>query len=198
MESKRSLPVLLLFMILIRPVAAQNLLTYQGRLISSSQPANGNYDFRFLLTDASTNGNSVGLSFTVSPVPVSNGLFTTTVSFGSGAFDGSPRWLEIAVRTNGGTGPYTTLTPRQPITFAPYAAFATSAANLAAGATLSGNGAALTNLTGSSIQPGTITSAQLSPATWQLATGPASNALAMVTTTYSGRDDLNRCLGLTP
>jgi len=50
---------------------------------------------------------------------ISNGLFAVTLDFG-GVFDGSARWLEIAVRTNGG-GAFVALSPRQPITATPYA-----------------------------------------------------------------------------
>ena len=53
-------------------------------------------------------------------------------------FDGSPRWLEIAVRTNGRSGPYTVLNPRQPLTATPYAAFAQAAATARTAASLTG------------------------------------------------------------
>ena len=52
---------------------------------------------------------------------VSNGLFTVTLDFGSVPFDGSNRWLDIGVRTNGGGDSFATLNPRQPITSTPYA-----------------------------------------------------------------------------
>ena len=52
---------------------------------------------------------------------VSNGLFTVTLDFGSVPFDGSNRWLDIGVRTNGGGDSFASLNPRQPITSAPYA-----------------------------------------------------------------------------
>ena len=41
---------------------------------------------------------------------VSNGLFTLTLDFGAGVFDGSERWLEIAVRPGTSAGGYTALT----------------------------------------------------------------------------------------
>ncbi len=58
-----------------------------------------------------------------------NGLFTTTLSFGS-VFNGAAYWLEIGVRTNGSTGSFTILSPRQAITPTPYAITANSASNL--------------------------------------------------------------------
>src|SRR6267142_2553741 len=113
--------------------------TYQGRLVEGSNPANGSYDLQFGLADAVTNGNHVGITLTKAPLAVSNGLFSVTLDFGSALFDGSGRWLEIAVRTNGSTGPYTVLAPRQPITASPYvlrantAAYAEVASSVASG-----------------------------------------------------------------
>jgi hypothetical protein len=101
--------------------------TYQGRLQDNGQPANGIYDLCFSLAAAETNGTYVGPSLTNAPVQVDGGLFTVLLDFGTGAFDGAPRWLEIGVRTNGSMDPYTLLTPRQPITAAPYALFAGTA-----------------------------------------------------------------------
>ena len=51
---------------------------------------------------------------------VTNGLFTVTLDFGTAAFQGDARWLQIAVRPTGG-GSYTTLAPRQALTATPYA-----------------------------------------------------------------------------
>ena len=52
-------------------------------------------------------------------VVVSNGLFTVTLDFGTGVFNGDARWLDIAVKTNSAGG-FTTLMPRQPLTPSPY------------------------------------------------------------------------------
>ena len=95
--------------------------TYQGRLFDQGTAANGNYDLQFSVFDAATVGNQLGTSLTNSTVAVSNGLFTVNLDFGPGAFDGSARWLEIAARTNGSSGSFTTLAPRQAITSTPYA-----------------------------------------------------------------------------
>src|SRR6185369_16902982 len=66
---------------------------------------------------------------TNSATPVSNGMFTVVMDFGSGVFTGPDRWLEIAVRPSGGGG-FTPLTPRQLLMPAPYAIMANSASNL--------------------------------------------------------------------
>ena len=88
--------------------------THQGRLNDSSVPANGLYDLRFSVYDASANGNQAGGSITNPATGVTNGLFTVTLDFG-GIFSGTNYWLDIGVRTNG-AGAFTTLMPRQPLT----------------------------------------------------------------------------------
>ncbi len=95
--------------------------TYQGRLTDGGNPANGTYDFQFKLFDAASGGTQVGSTVTVDDVTVTDGLFTVQLDFDSGAFDGNARWLEIGVRPGSSTGSYTTLSPRQALTPAPYA-----------------------------------------------------------------------------
>ena len=104
--------------------------TYQGQLSSSNAPANGIYDFRFRLFDAGS--NVVSAPLTNSSVGVTNGSFIVTLNFGATIFDGSDRWLQIAVRAFGDTNAYTALSPLQQITSTPYAIRAinaTSASN---------------------------------------------------------------------
>jgi hypothetical protein len=95
--------------------------TYQGSLTDGSNPANGAYDFEFKLYDAASGGSQVGSTVASNDVNVSDGLFTVELGFGSNVFTGDARWLEIGVRGGSETGAYTTLTPRQPLTAAPYA-----------------------------------------------------------------------------
>src|SRR5438034_1646878 len=101
--------------------------TYQGRLQQNGVAASGNYDLQFILRDAATGGGQVGSPVVLAPVPVTNGLFTVTLDFGSAAFDGNPRWLEVGVRTNGSLAAYEPLSPAQPLTAAPYALIAGAA-----------------------------------------------------------------------
>ena len=61
----------------------------------------------------------MGGTFTNAAVPLTNGLFTVSLDFGN-QFPGADRWLEIGVRTNGGGGAFTTLSPRQMVTPIPY------------------------------------------------------------------------------
>src|SRR5262249_14752819 len=65
---------------------------------------------------------------TQSATTVNNGEYTVVLDFGA-ALDGSARWLEIAVQTNGGAG-FNTLSPRQPLFAVPHAVVANSASNL--------------------------------------------------------------------
>ncbi len=124
----------ILFLAAALNLAAQGTaISYQGRLNVSGTPANTNYDFRFAVFNAPTNGTLVSVWLTNNAVPVSNGLFTVILDFGSGVFDGTSNgsndWLDIAVCAVGVTS-FTELTPRQPILPVPYALFATSASNL--------------------------------------------------------------------
>jgi hypothetical protein len=108
-------------------------ISYQGQLNDSGSPANTNYDFRFAVFSAPTNGSQVSAWLTNSDVPVANGLFRVTLEFAPGVFNGTSNgsndWLDVAVRLAGTTS-FTPLTPRQPILPVPYALFATSASNL--------------------------------------------------------------------
>ncbi len=96
--------------------------TYQGRLNEGGQAANGLYDVRFAVFDASATGGLVAGPVTNAATVASNGLFLVTLDFGP-VFDGNARWLEIGVRTNGGTA-FITLSPRRELTPAPYAILA--------------------------------------------------------------------------
>jgi hypothetical protein len=98
--------------------------TYNGKLNASGVPANGSYDLRFTLYDASTNGDVMG-ALTNTATGVSDGLFLVTLDFG-GVFSGSNYWLEVAARTNG-SGAFSVLSPRQPILPTPYAIYSNKA-----------------------------------------------------------------------
>jgi hypothetical protein len=127
---------LALICLLIKLCAAESLyaqgtaFTYQGRLNDGGSPAGGSYDLTFTIYD-STNipGNVIAGPITNSATLVSNGLFTTTLDFGSNVFNGNAAWLEIGVRTNGNAA-FATLSPRQQLTPTPYAMFANTASNL--------------------------------------------------------------------
>ncbi len=137
--------------------------TYQGQLQNNGSLASGSYDLTFTLFATNTGGVPIALPVTNSAAAVSNGLFTTTIDFGPGAFTGGSNWLEIAVSSNGANS-FTTLAPRQQLTPVPYAIMAenVSGGGLASGTygnavtfnnaansftgSYSGNGGGLTNL----------------------------------------------------
>jgi hypothetical protein len=99
-------------------------ITYQGRLSDGGVAANGSYDLRFILYDALNGGAQVGTIVSVENVGVTDGFFTTTLDFGAGVFSGDARYVEVGVRPGASIGNYTILSPRQPVTPAPYALFA--------------------------------------------------------------------------
>lgn len=98
--------------------------TYQGQLKRGGTSVTDSCDFVFGLWDAQSDGNQIGGSIEQLGVSVENGLFQVELNLPPASFDGGDRWLEIAVRCPGtGTsgGAFTTLSPRERITFAPYA-----------------------------------------------------------------------------
>jgi hypothetical protein len=101
--------------------------TYQGRLTDAGGPVNGTCNFRFRLYSAASGGTLLGTD-TVNGMPVTDGYFGVVLNdngeFGGNAFNGQARWLEI--RVNCGSGD-TDLSPRQPLTAAPYAHYALNA-----------------------------------------------------------------------
>jgi hypothetical protein len=105
----------------VQAQAVSTAFTYQGRLTDGGSPANGEYDFRFMLYDAATAGSQVGSTVLKGNTDVTDGLFTVELDFGSGIFTGGARYLAIGVRPGSSTGAYTTLLPRQALTPAPYA-----------------------------------------------------------------------------
>ena len=115
--------------VLARPTTQSNAFAYQGVLKSGGAAVNGNVDLQFKLFDAASAGNQIGSTLAVNAVVVAGGVFTSSLDFGALAFNGEERWLEIAVASpaGGGIGPFTTLTPRQKLASAPYAAYALSA-----------------------------------------------------------------------
>ena len=115
--------------------------TYQGRVTDNGAAANGSYDLQFTIYDALAGGSQMGGPLTSTATAVSNGLFTVTLDFGADVFNGSARWLDIGVRTNG-PGAFTTLIPRNSITPTPYAIYAANAGSAATATTATTAGSA--------------------------------------------------------
>ncbi|MEK6676892.1 MAG: tail fiber domain-containing protein [Planctomycetota bacterium] len=113
----------------IAPVSAQLLdttFTYQGRLRhmenNAAQEVTSVCDFEVNLCAADTGACMLGFQ-SLPNEQVAGSIFALELDFGSNAFDGNERWLEVAVQCPlppfNDTG-FTTL-PRQRITAAPYA-----------------------------------------------------------------------------
>ncbi len=97
--------------------------TYQGQLKNSGSAVNGLCQMAFRLYDnPSASTNLIGSPITTT-VPVTNGLFTVGLNFGSNAFNSNGRWLDIQVNC---TGTFVPLS-RQALTPAPNALYASNA-----------------------------------------------------------------------
>jgi Chaperone of endosialidase len=95
--------------------------TYQGKLQLSGAAVTGTADFQFRLFDSSTGGVQIGSTVSFNNVSLVDGLFTSRIDFGTNAFNGDARHLEIAVRSPAGSGSFVILTPRQRLSAVPYA-----------------------------------------------------------------------------
>src|SRR5687767_7252546 len=110
---KNVLAIFLSFACTLSGFAQTSTFTYQRRLNNNTAAANGFYDLRFTVYDALTNGTVIGSTITKSGTPVTNGLFTVELDFGSNVFSGSACWLQIAVQTNSAGNNFSSLHPRQ-------------------------------------------------------------------------------------
>jgi len=169
--------------------------TYQGFLGENGVPAAGVYDLQFGIYDLETGGTAVGGPLTNNATAVSNGLFTVTLDFGSGVFDGGGRWLEVGVVTNGGRV-FDTLSPRQQINSTPYAMRALTVGSNAlasyAGAvsltnpsnTFAGDGSALSNISVTTL--GGLSASNF----WRLGGNAGTTAGADYATIAGGRENV--------
>jgi hypothetical protein len=135
--NSRTLPAVALSICIGMVRAAEpipNSFSYQGHLAQNGESANGAFDLRFSMFNVATGGSPSFGTITLANTSISNGIFSTYLDFGPGAFDGSARWLEIGARPSGSLAPFTVLTPRQALTATPYAFFAQQAGSVANGA----------------------------------------------------------------
>jgi len=98
--------------------------TYQGKLSDNGTSASGQYDLTFSLFDTPTVGTGLqhGATLSVPGTTVTAGIFSVSLDFGPcpGCFDGTPRFLEMAVKRVA-DATYSTIGPRQAIAATPYA-----------------------------------------------------------------------------
>lgn len=111
-------------------LAQSTAFTYQGYLELGGVPVSNTCDFIVGLYDSAN--NQIGLNNFPIDVSVVNGVFTLTLDYGTAAFNGEERYLDIQVQCPGDTG-FTTLSPRQLITPNPYSlrAFNANSADIA-------------------------------------------------------------------
>ncbi len=113
--------------ITVIPVAMGTVFTYQGRLIHDNNPTDGLYDFEFKLYDSPAGGNQLASTIDINDLDVIEGYFTVELDFNDpNVFNGDACWLDISVRPGDGSS-FTTLSPRQQLTPAPYAVYAENA-----------------------------------------------------------------------
>ncbi len=91
--------------------------TYQGRLLDNGAAVDGTCDFEFSLWTALDGGSQVAAQ-AANGVEVNDGYFSVPLDFGSDAFTGDARYLNIGVNCGSGGA---ALTPRVTLTAAPYA-----------------------------------------------------------------------------
>lgn len=97
-------------------------ITYQGYLSDQVGAVTDTCDFQFTLYSSAEGDISIGTTQNKLDVPVTDGIFMIEVlDFGEGVFKGQALHMEITVRCPAGTGTYTPLSPRQPISPSPYA-----------------------------------------------------------------------------
>ena len=112
--------------------AQTSVFTYQGALSDGGTPAEGPHDLRFRLFDAETGGTQVGSDICVDDVDVTEGIFPVQLDFGPQFATAAQRHLEIEVRPDTGVpcsdgSGFVVLSPRQPLTAAPWSTHANSA-----------------------------------------------------------------------
>jgi hypothetical protein len=121
--------------ITVVPAQMGTAFTYQGRLMDADHPAEGQYDFEFMLYDAPSYGNQMQSKIDINDLNVIDGYFTVELDFSSSVFDGNSVWLDIGVRPGDSNDPnaFITLRPRQKVTPTPYALYAKTAGNALTG-----------------------------------------------------------------
>ena len=98
--------------------------TYQGQLRNAGQLVNGHVDVRFTLWDSDVAGSQIGAANSFNNYPLADGRFALGLNFGTGAFNGDQRWVQVEFRSPAAVGQYLTLNPRDKINATPYALYA--------------------------------------------------------------------------
>ena len=116
--NNKTFQYLILFIVLLVPAfagAETTEFTVQGTLPDIY--TNGAYDFEFRLFSVATGGTAIAVQQRLG-VLVNNGNYKVNLALGS-SFPGAARYLETGYKF--APGPFTTITPRDVVTSAPYA-----------------------------------------------------------------------------
>lgn len=92
--------------------AVASAISYQGRLVhpTTGAPLSGTYDLEFTFWSLSDGGSQIGATIPRNAQLITNGLYSTQLEVDPANINGQELWLQIRVRTTGGT--WETLTPR--------------------------------------------------------------------------------------
>lgn len=121
-----------------QPAPPPGRMTYQGQLRSGEVPLGGGrvdvtadvYSTWDVFDPRPPEAGTTNLNVLLD----ASGLFTMKLDLPAAIFDGRSLWLELGVRTNGSTGPFTRLEPRQPLAPTPYAFHAVTSQSAATAA----------------------------------------------------------------
>src|SRR5262245_42629974 len=116
---------LLLAGALVQAAPLGTAISYQGRLDDNGGPANGTYSFRYRLLGDAAGTAQIGPVVYLPSQTITGWLLNASLDFGSTAFTGDARWLEISVKPGNPSDPgqYLKLNP-QPLPPAPSSQFA--------------------------------------------------------------------------
>lgn len=161
---RTALVVLVVACVCSRPSLAQPAvptLTYQGRLTDTGGPVTAPIDIQFTVHSHPTlSAPTHPTQLVAGVVPDNQGAFTAEVSLAGAFTAGGERYLEVQV-SPAGQGVWTTLSPRQRLTHAPFAVRSSTADSAATSSLFNGQTPSFyqnaSNLTG-----GTLPSARLS------------------------------------
>ena len=108
-------------MVTVNARPGTSVFTYQGRLTQDDAPARGDFEMVFTLHRDAVAFQQATEPVVVDPVTIADGLFSVELDFGDEVFDGSPLWLDIALRPSGAAEPFVNLFPRQKVGASPNA-----------------------------------------------------------------------------
>lgn len=102
-------------------MAATSSLTQLVTVAPQGVAFSGRADLRVSLWTAEAGGRRVAGPISLDNRIIVSGLYPLTADFGAAAFDGSPRFIQVLIRTPTGSGNFVSAGARQPVAFPPLA-----------------------------------------------------------------------------